>query len=105
MITPGKWTIERSVDENLHRLFTITNRHRNLAEVNTACGLALQEGEDNARLIAAAPETAKERDELKIINAELLAACKEIVSQIEGDAQYEALERHINEAIAKTETN
>lgn len=36
----------------------------------------LRVAEANARLIAAAPETAAERDRLKVINAELVAACQ-----------------------------
>ena len=35
------------------------------------------EGEANARLIAAAPETAAERDQLRALNADMLAALRE----------------------------
>ena len=38
-----------------------------------------EEVEANARLIAAAPETAAERDRLKAINADLLAALEEMI--------------------------
>lgn len=38
------------------------------------------EGKANARLIAAAPETAAERDKLKEVNAELLAALRAMLS-------------------------
>lgn len=40
------------------------------------------EDEANARLIAAAPETASERDRLKEINAELLAALQKVLHHI-----------------------
>jgi hypothetical protein len=39
---------------------------------------AMLENDANARLIAAAPETAAERDRLREVNAELLAALKRI---------------------------
>ncbi len=39
------------------------------------------EGEANARLIAAAPETAAERDQLRALNAELLAALRALVAR------------------------
>lgn len=44
---------------------------------SVAAGLEKQEA--NARLIAAAPETAAERDRLKEINAELLAAAQWVI--------------------------
>ena len=40
---------------------------------------AYKSQEANARLIAAAPETAAERDKLKVINAELLATLERIL--------------------------
>ena len=49
----------------------------------------------NARLIAAAPETAAERDRLKEVNAELLEALKDAVSALDADASKSPLgERH-----------
>ena len=49
----------------------------------------------NARLIAAAPETAAERDRLREVNAELLAALKDAVSALDADASKSPLgERH-----------
>ena len=44
-----------------------------------------EESAANARLIAAAPETAAERDRLKEINAELLDALTEIVAAADGN--------------------
>ncbi len=46
---------------------------------NDGVSLNAAEAEANARLIAAAPETAAERDRLKEINAELLEALQKIV--------------------------
>jgi hypothetical protein len=46
----------------------------------------MQESIANANLIAAAPETAIERDKLKEVNAELLEALKEMVYQYEYEA-------------------
>jgi hypothetical protein len=43
----------------------------------------IQEQEANAKLIAEAPETAAERDRLKIINAELLEALEKISDNLE----------------------
>lgn len=42
----------------------------------------VQTFEANARLIAAAPETAAERDRLREINAELLAALESLLQQV-----------------------
>ena len=69
----------------------------------------------NARLIAAAPETAAERDRLKEINAELLALLKQLHGLVEfagsdgrgftGDNQteYDTFEPAIRAAIARAE--
>lgn len=69
--TPGPWRIGSTFDD---ASIEICDDAQMLAQVWS--------GEDadqrlaNARLIAAAPETAAERDRLKAINAELLAAMK-----------------------------
>lgn len=69
----------------------------------------------NARLIAAAPDTAAERDRLKEINDDLLAACKSVREWLmepftAADADDENLSpafrkalRKVNAAIAKAE--
>ena len=44
----------------------------------------LETGEANARLIAAAPETAAERDRLKELCGELLVACKNYMENLEA---------------------
>jgi hypothetical protein len=66
------------------------------------CGLPFDQQEANARLIAAAPETAAERDRLKALNAELLAALKAVrAAQTPKDGR-EAM-RLADAAIAKAE--
>jgi hypothetical protein len=66
---------------------------------------AMLENDANARLIAAAPETAAERDRLKEVNAELLAALKalyEATPDNEGGDLGEAC-RQARAAISKAE--
>lgn len=70
----------------------------------------LEGGEDerraNARLIAAAPETAAERDRLREVNAELLAAIKGLLKAVKNASVYEdgALDViHAADIIAKAE--
>lgn len=53
-----------------------------------AIGENLEECEANARLIAAAPETAAERDRLKEINKDLLEALKEAEPALAVQASY-----------------
>lgn len=70
-------------------------------------------GKANARLIAAAPETAAERDRLKEVNAELLEACKRALIYVNAgkpedmpwasQSSGEHAERHLKAAIAKAE--
>ena len=65
----------------------------------------------NARLIAAAPETAAERERLKALNAELLEAAKAALAKICGDGWDGSLGHHpdnplptqLRRAIAKAE--
>lgn len=62
--------------------------------------------EEDALLIAAAPETAIERDQLKAINAELVYALKEyqLVNPIHNDREAELYDL-AKAAIAKAEAN
>lgn len=73
--TPGPWFVDA---------------HKNVVAeggglVAFPCISAGFDQEANARLIAAAPETAAERDRLKEINAELLDALTEIVAAADGN--------------------
>lgn len=85
--TPGPWVLKRrakpfhgvaNIRDSAGRRICSFTAHRNHA------GYCNAEHEANARLIAAAPETAAERDRLKAINAELLEACKAVVERSEG---------------------
>ena len=67
--TPGPWRIRQSyADQTYTHVYSDTDDR-----------IACTRSEANARLIAAAPETAAERDRLKEINAELLAALETLV--------------------------
>ncbi len=73
MITSGKWEV---VIGGIPATRAIAANDVIIANLNGPP--ANKEVIDNAQLIAAAPETAKERDRLKIINTELLEACENI---------------------------
>ncbi len=68
--TKGKWTRKS-------RFLVVNEKGKIIANVQPMATsdqkMTLEESEDNAKLIAAAPATARHRDKL-------LAACKEIVS-------------------------
>lgn len=82
--TPGPWTIEEGRDLTAREqngfgqghYFDIIDSEGNPVVVNAYDVHSHAENIANARLIAAAPETAAERDMLKEINAELLEACR-----------------------------
>lgn len=67
--TPGPWG---AISDG--KIITMTGTRVVVASTTGGFGHEVQEA--NARIIAAAPETAAERDKLKVINAELLAALK-----------------------------
>ncbi len=71
--TPGPWSIKDGARtfyiHGSEDKYIIAEAHRDYAD---------PQRESNARLIAAAPETAAERDRLKAINAELLTALKNL---------------------------
>ena len=92
--TPGPWRISGCRADKDHLLI----EHGDNETKSTLIAMLYHDEhrlpmDANARLIAAAPETAAERDRLKGINAELLAALKkaEEVSELMDDlARYEA---------------
>lgn len=95
--TPGPWKIDDRTNIGAGFSIISTTAHY------SCCGVAHYVGEADAILIAAAPETSAERDQLKEINAELLAALvamKELVvgSGLNGSSQQVAKARA---AIAK----
>ena len=75
--TPGPWTYTRNPENT--RFVIDSEPGRALA---VTAGFEC-DNEANARLIAAAPETAAERDRLKEINAELLEALEWALDVIE----------------------
>ena len=103
--TPGPWEIK---NQNL----VAEGGNCVLANLHMWQGDAPDEGKANARLIAAAPETAAERDRLRKVNAELLKALRLISGLCDdepADIKARGLSRccRINEfaraAIAKAE--
>lgn len=68
--TPGPWVQSTSYDGS--------EEHITAAEYEAVASCVNSNRKANARLIAAAPETAAERDRLKALNADLLAALKAI---------------------------
>lgn len=88
--TPGPWTLKESGDGKWIQIYgNGAEPHQNIAEVRRDDFISVEEDGDeptyNAALIAAAPETAAERDRLKEINAGLLGALKEIVIKLNTD--------------------
>ena len=78
--TPGPWTIE--YDNHGNGSFS---EWWNVGPGGD--GIAKVWNEADARLIAAAPETAQERDRLKAINAELVEALERTVCALEEVAE------------------
>ncbi len=76
MHTEGKWEVNSTIIQD-GTGYTIAQVW---PDIRVPSDVSLSLMKDNARLIAAAPETAKERDELKAVNAELLEALNKIYS-------------------------
>ena len=76
--TPGPWSyLPPAKDENRYIGWSIfSSEIEPVAEVTINAN-----SEANARLIAAAPETAAERDRLRDINAELVAAFEDLIKR------------------------
>lgn len=85
--TPGPWVFEElaAKDGDGYVLTTEGNRVE-IAHHGGAYSMGLPRAEvlANAHLIAAAPVTAAERDHLRTINTELLAALEDATSRLEG---------------------
>lgn len=86
--TPGPWSFQK---DYLTVYSSSTGKTQAIAKVlfslphNAASPcVPRDQAESNVHLIAAAPETAAERDRLKAINAELLEALEIIASQSSG---------------------
>ena len=76
--TPGPWTLE-GPDEFGDFNVMPDGQNPAIAAVVSNCR-PLVEIAANARLIAAAPETAAERDALLVVNAEMLEALKALLN-------------------------
>lgn len=110
--TPGPWTFEerrlcqfgvhaqRLPRGGMNRRICLTNSPRTYK--NEALDL---ENEANARLIAAAPDTAAERDRLQEVNTDLLAALKLAEPLLADSGFTKSMEAHaaIRAAIAKAD--
>ena len=103
--TPGPWGCDE-VRTSCGRAFRI-GAGEMLKAGNGCCiiyddypGNPDNERKANARLIAAAPETAAERDRLKEINSDLLAALERIEQQLDY-GQTEAAHKTALSALAK----
>lgn len=102
--TPGPWAFESMTDGEVNRIQLLavgtgdrTGNKRSLGFLrpeflNDKTNLNMQEA--NARLIASAPETAKELERVKALNAQMLEAlkpfahedlCKTLSGNIQGD--------------------
>jgi hypothetical protein len=78
--TPGPWRIFNSTD--IFPDDNDTEGLRQIADCSVSEHIPFTEQQANARLIAAAPETAAERDRLKVVNAELLAVLKRFRTKV-----------------------
>lgn len=105
--TPGPWRTENVKDDNVGiialDIYSPSCTDGIIATIPLHSEFTDLEAVANARLIAAAPETAAERDRLKEINKDLLAALKKLV-HVTGphDGNGEELE-NAYAAIAKAE--
>ena len=104
--TPGPWEVEPFVQSingypDWHS-FTVRHDRTNvhIATVGDVDRYYEKDNEANARLIAAAPETAAERDQLRDINADLLAAL-ESLEKMTSDLPLPSVHNVIRAAIEK----
>ena len=100
--TPGKWNVG---SESFNKMFVISQTGVVVADCSTANrgGGDDEEKLANARLIAAAKDTAAERDRLKEMNEELLAALKEARDDLHRAKGFVSDRQYLIDAIAKAE--
>lgn len=119
--TPGPWTVAESFTPGYRKCPAIQANEPKSGEMFELCvifgedddAVATPMAQANARLIAAAPETAAERDRLREVNADMLAALKGLRPIIEaaesnasGNLEWPRVSARINAAraaIAKAE--
>ena len=105
--TPGPWHVGV---KTAHHGRDIYGPHGESVAITDDVATFPETAYANARLIAAAPETAAERDRLREVNAELLAACQRLLrvermtrATYDSDVQMaEAVDQAMG-AIARTE--
>ena len=108
--TPGPWEAFSKPQGNewpIRRVFRDKQGRRCYQFIG--CAFALPEEshfetcEANVRLIADAPETAAERDRLKVVNAEMLEELQEALAILEHNHLEPKNQSSIREVIAKAE--
>ena len=102
--TPGPWRVGYSDGsggiDDYNEYFVITSVANDEVVVSGGSGDTYEgpgwcygiEDLDDARLIAAAPETAAERDRLKAVNAQLLEALEKIAKHVPGKVGHPSVE-------------
>jgi hypothetical protein len=86
--TPGPW-VYREDDQTITAILEGEVARKYDAQAIIAEVRPQPEAYANARLIAAAPETAAERDRLREVNAELLEALRNLVVDLEERAEWD----------------
>tara|TARA_R100001530_G_scaffold135198_1_gene111827 strand:+ start:1801 stop:2127 length:327 start_codon:yes stop_codon:yes gene_type:complete len=102
--TPGPWKRNIKPATKYNTIYAGRNTHITHLAVS---GLNPEEVEANCDLIAAAPETAAERDRLKAINAELLNALElteTTIKRLDKHRSAEGTLEVVHDAIAKAQT-
>lgn len=81
--TPGPYKVEEylNASHSNHQRFWSYGVKAGKIRIAVCCDVPASK--ENAHLFAAAPETAAERDRLREVNAELLAALKDMVTSCE----------------------
>lgn len=75
--TPGPWTAKRTAGHETHGQCAIYDESGRIIAL-------VFDGERNAELIASAPDLLIERDTLKVLNAELLEALRDVMWHLDA---------------------
>ena len=94
--TPAPWSVSSN-----RLYYVLAPDKRAIVRILSTSSRSAVEQMANVRLIAAAPETAAERDRLKAINAELVAALERLIA-VEGGAWN--IERYAREKAEANQT-
>ncbi len=90
--TPGPWSVTRGIIRSIHHHPDITHESTMLARVETRRNA--DEADANARLISAAPDLLKERDALRPLCEEMLAALQGLREPYGSDSFRANVERY-----------